>query len=286
MKNNDQNNKKEKNELFQIGEVSRLFHVSISILRHYDKIGLLQPEYTDPDTGYRYYSTRQFESLNTIRYLRALDMPLEQISAFLQNRNTDKIHELLQRQKEEVIRRKQELELIERKINNRLMQLNDALNSELNVIRIVTKPQRRIASIRKKLEPRNYLDLEQSIRQLEQSEESSVTFLGKVGVGIAKENLLKKQFHPYDIVFLLLDEEDRFNGKTTLLPEETCVTIRFQGSHSDAPLYYEKLMDYITADHYSICGFSKEITMIDYGLTDDVTRFVTEIQIPVSQKQA
>ena len=81
-------------ELFQIGEVSRLFHISVSILRHYDRIGLLKPEYTDPDTGYRYYSTRQFECLNTIRYLRALDMPLEQISTFLQNRDPDTIHNL------------------------------------------------------------------------------------------------------------------------------------------------------------------------------------------------
>ena len=31
-------------ELFQIGEVSRLFHISVSILRHYDRIGLLKPE--------------------------------------------------------------------------------------------------------------------------------------------------------------------------------------------------------------------------------------------------
>ena len=83
------------NEWFQIGEVARLFHISVSILRHYDKIGLLKPEYTDPETGYRYYSTRQFECLNTIRYLRALDMPLDQISTFLQNRNLDTIHNLL-----------------------------------------------------------------------------------------------------------------------------------------------------------------------------------------------
>lgn len=95
--------------LFQIGQVSKLFHISVSILRYYDKIGLVQPEYTDPDTGYRYYSTRQFECLNTIRYLRALDMPLEKISLFLQNRNIDSIHGLLLKQKEEVKRRRQEL---------------------------------------------------------------------------------------------------------------------------------------------------------------------------------
>ena len=121
-------------ELFQIGEVSRLFHISVSILRHYDRIGLLKPEYTDPDTGYRYYSTRQFECLNTIRYLRALDMPLEQISTFLQNRDPDTIHNLLIKQKEEVSRRRQELLLIERKIDNRLSQIDDAPSIYLWII--------------------------------------------------------------------------------------------------------------------------------------------------------
>ncbi len=270
------------NELFQIGEVSKLFHISISILRHYDKIGLLQPEYTDPHTGYRYYSTRQFECLNTIRYLRALDMPLEQISKFLRNRDIGIIHDLLMNQKEEVNRRRQELALIERKIDNRLAQITDALSSKLDVITLTDKPSRRIASIKKKVSPQSYLDLEYSIRELEQSEDSTVTFLGKVGVGISRQNLLKKQYSPYDMVFLILDEEDSFRGSTTLLPPETCVTIRFQGGHEQAVHYYQKLMEYMESRHYSICGFSKEITMIDYGLTNDTSKFVTEIQIPVA----
>ena len=46
-----------------IGEVSKMFHISVSSLRHYENIGLLHPEYTSPDTGYRYYGTEQFEVL-------------------------------------------------------------------------------------------------------------------------------------------------------------------------------------------------------------------------------
>lgn len=271
----------ENNELFQIGEVSKLFHISISILRHYDKIGLLKPEYTDPDTGYRYYSARQFECLNTIRYLRALDMPLEQISCFLQNRNIGMIHDLLLRQKEEVRRRQEELHIIEQKIENRLAQITDALSSTLDEIFISVKPPRQIASIRKKVSPKNYLDLEFSIRQLEQSEKNTATFLGKVGIGISQEHLLKHQFQPYDMVFLLLEKEDHFTGTVTRIPEETCVTLRFQGGHDKAPEYYEKLLAYIEKNGLAICGFSKEITMIDYGLTDDTSKFVTEIQIPI-----
>lgn len=268
-------------ELFQIGEVSKLFHISISILRHYDKIGLVRPEYTDPDTGYRYYSPRQFESLNTIRYLRALDMPLNEISSFFQNRNVDKIQELLLKQQEEVKRRKHELDLIERKINNRLRQIGDALSSEPDVITMISTPARRIASIKKEVAPKSYLDLEYSIRQLEQSEEHSVTFLGKVGIGISRHHLIQRQYLTYDIVFILLDEEDEFEGETTVLPEETCVSIRFRGGHDQSAHYYERLIRYIEENHYDINGFAKEITMIDYGLTNDISQFVTEIQIPV-----
>ena len=225
-------------ELFQIGEVSRLFHISIGILRYYDKIGLVRPEYTDPDTGYRYYSPRQFESLNTIRYLRVLDMPLDEISSFLQNRNVDKIQELLLKQQEEVKRRQHDLQLIEHKINNRLNQIRDALSSNPDVITITHTPARRIASIKQEIVPKSYLDLEYSIRQLEEAAESSVTFLGKVGVGISKQHLLEGHFQAYDIVFIILDEEDEYAGNISLLPEETCVSIRFCGGHSQSSDYY------------------------------------------------
>ena len=75
------------NNLFSIGDMAKLFHLSVGSLRHYEEIGLLQPEWVDPNSGYRYYSARQFEPLNTIRYLRALDMPLGEIADFMQNKD-------------------------------------------------------------------------------------------------------------------------------------------------------------------------------------------------------
>ena len=35
-----------------------------------------------------------------------------------------------------------------------------------------------------------------------------------------------------------------------------------------------------------ICGFSREIALIDYGITNDTEKFVTEICIPVRHAQA
>lgn len=43
-------------KLFRIGEMAKLFHMSMSTLRHYENIGLLKPEMVDQKNGYRYYS--------------------------------------------------------------------------------------------------------------------------------------------------------------------------------------------------------------------------------------
>ena len=80
---------------------------------------------------------------------------------------------------------------------------------------------------------------------------------------------------------MLLDREDEFEGDVEELPIETCVTLRFCGSHADAPDQYQKLAAFIDDHNLQIAGFSKEITMIDYGMTNDTDKFVTEIQIPI-----
>jgi DNA-binding transcriptional MerR regulator/effector-binding domain-containing protein len=69
--------------LLSIGEFSRLTHVSVKALRHYDDVGLLAPAEIDPDTGYRFYATAQVPTAQLIRRFRDLDMPLDDIRAVL-----------------------------------------------------------------------------------------------------------------------------------------------------------------------------------------------------------
>ena len=230
----------EDKKLFLIGEVAKMFHISMGTLRHYEQAGLLTPEYTDPDTRYRYYGTRQFELLNTIRYLRVLDFPLAQIKTFLDNRDTDVIEEKLVHQKEVIARKQKELELISRKIDHRLEQLRDAMNSRLDVIQTVEIPESHVVWLRDSLHPKTYLDLENSIRKLVENQKESPVFMGKIGIGISREQLLKRSFQDYDRIFLFLDQEERYDGETETFPRQTCVTIHFCGSHREAPAYYQK----------------------------------------------
>ena len=267
--------------LLPIGEVSKLFHISVSSLRHYEKIGLLTPEYTSPDSGYRYYGTEQFEVLNTIRYLRALDMPLTEIEDFLKNKDIDRIEEKLRQQKQAVLKKQRELKRIERKIDHRLSWLRDAENTPLDAVSVIQLPACRVVWVDDPLKIDGAFDMEAPIRKLDQSDAEAVVFLGKVGLGISAEHLRKAETEQYDSIFLILDQEDIYKGETRELPETLCVRLHFRGSHAEAPAQYQKLLSYIDGHGMQIVGFSREITLVDYGITNDTEKFVTEICIPV-----
>lgn len=267
--------------LFSIGEVSKLFHISVSSLRHYENVGLLHPEYTSPDTGYRYYGAEQFEVLNTIRYLRALDMPLAEIEDFLKNKDISNIEEKLIQQKKIVLEKQQELKRVEQKINHRLNVLSEAQNTPLDTVTLVQLPASRVVWVEAPLKIEDSQDMEAPIRKLDQSKAEAVVFLGKVGLGISSEHLQNSEYKKYDGIFLILDDEDIYDGETMSVAEALCVRLCFRGSHAEAPGQYKKLLDYIKKHQMQIVGFSREITLIDYGITNDPEKFVTEICIPV-----
>ena len=60
------------------------------------------------------------------------------------------------------------------------------------------------------------------------------------------------------------------------------MVVRFRGSHQEAPAQYKTLLQFIRDHSLSITGFSREITRIDNGMTNDPNQFVTEIQIPIA----
>lgn len=273
----------DKSSLFSIGDISKIFHLSPGTLRHYENLGILIPEYVDPQTNYRYYSAAQFEILNTVRYLRALDMPLPQIADFFKNRDIDVIENKLLIQKQRVAEKIKELQNVERKIDNRLHQISDAQNSEFEKIKLIETPPCEIIRIKGSLKLNSLDEIEASVGRLSASEDEPVVFLGKVGFGISQQNLHAKRYDKYDYIFLVIEDEDKYSGEAEILPSALCACVRFRGSHPEAAAHYQKLSDYISENGLEIDGFSREITMIDYGITNDREKFVTEIKIPVKK---
>lgn len=107
--------------------------MKISALRYYDEIGLLKPEYKDEQTNYRYYSTQQFERLDTIKYLRALGLPINKLLDFYNSQNTNTLIHLLKSQQTEIDRKRKNWNAL-KKISRRIIQIEDAVNTPLHLI--------------------------------------------------------------------------------------------------------------------------------------------------------
>lgn len=269
-------------DLFSIGEISKLFQIPVSSLRYYSDSGLITPSYIDEQSSYRYFSTEQFEMLNTVKYLQALGFSLKEIKRFLQNRDVDQFILQLENQKKETEKKIQELKRIEEKLENRIIQIKDALNTEkLNTIQKLQLPERTVVVLNRKIKPGE--SLEMSIRMLENSSDMhSTIFLGKVGLAVSKENLLLKNFSEYNSIFVIVENEQYNSKMKKKLQEGLYVVIRFKGTHVESTKYYLKLLEYIRSSGYQVAGDSVEVTLIDFGLTNDTSKFVTELQIPVT----
>lgn len=138
----------------------------------------------------------------------------------------------IQTKKRDTVRQKiHRLKTIEKKIDNRLLRINEAQNCDLNTIIEVNSPPIRIAVINRSVRLDSSLEPENPIRTLERNQNETVVFLGKVGVGISKEHMQDKIFDKYDRVFLMLDNEDEFAGDVEILPAGKYIKIYFRGSH-------------------------------------------------------
>ena len=68
---------------FTIGEIAKQQNISRQTLIFYDKIGLFHPSYIDEENGYRYYSAKQLDYLDTICIMKKIGFSLEEIKDFM-----------------------------------------------------------------------------------------------------------------------------------------------------------------------------------------------------------
>ena len=153
----------------------------------------------------------------------------------------------------------------------------------LGEITLIHSPALRLFWIDTALTAPDYSALELSTSRLAAAQAEALVFLGKVGFSVSQEHLNKGSFGQYDGEFLVLDEADRFAGDVIDLPASLCACVRFRGHHAESPAQYRRLMQFIREEGYTAAGFSREITVIDYGFTTDTEKFVTEIMIPLQK---
>ena len=74
--------KKHDENLFQIGEVTKIMGITRKTLLVYEEMGLLTPAVKDKESGYRYYSADNMTQIRSIRSLQQLGLTLKEIEEY------------------------------------------------------------------------------------------------------------------------------------------------------------------------------------------------------------
>ena len=100
-----------------IGQMGKLNNLSVQTLRHYEKVGILKPSYINEDTGYRYYSMKDFNTIDLIKQCKAMGLSLEEIKEVINNYTSlESIVDILGNQKEIIAQKIKELENVKNKV--------------------------------------------------------------------------------------------------------------------------------------------------------------------------
>jgi len=114
-----------------VKQVSDLTKISVRMLHHYDKIGLLKPTKLT-QAGYRLYDDEALETLQQILFFKELDFQLNEIKDIITNPNFDKMKALENHKKLIILKRDRLNGLIEL-INNTLKGANTMSFNEFDM---------------------------------------------------------------------------------------------------------------------------------------------------------
>lgn len=266
-------------DTFLIGELSKLFNISTDTLRHYDKIDLLKPSY-DASNKYRFYSMRNFFKLSRILFFKNLDIPLQDIKKYMNNKNTNNLLLLLKNKEEEIDMKIHKLMNLKNKINTKL-DLLESVKKEIDVIKIKHLSQR-VGVILDINDSKNEFELKECVKKNEKYLKlSSWLIEGQVYTSLSRENMTKGNFNKFKYFIEIVATDLPIQDQLKIIPENEYACVAFSGPYKDIESHYKLLIQWIMENGYEILGDSIEKNIVDYEFSDSEHEYISEIQIPV-----
>lgn len=135
--------------MLKIGVFSKLSRISIRMLRHYDEIGLLEPQTIDSFSGYRYYSEGQLPVAERITALKNMGFSLATIKEIIENfEDSDSLSHLLSVKKAEVLEESADIQRRLLLLESTIAKLRKDGKAMPYSISLKELPKRYVASVR------------------------------------------------------------------------------------------------------------------------------------------
>jgi DNA-binding transcriptional MerR regulator len=257
-----------------IGDFALVTRLTITTLRHYHRVGLLEPAAVDPSTNYRYYTLDQVPTALTIRRYRQLQIPVEDVGALLaaadEGARDRLLHEHL------------------RRMRTQLQAAQDAVSA---LQALLTQPRPGVEIVRRTLEPSHAI-AESSVidhDSLVSWWTAAIARLRDQPSGLAEDDPVLGGLFDHDLfthgrgratVFAPLGTP---RPGSVFVPGGTFAVAVHHGPHATIDLTYAALGTHLTACGEVSTGPVRERYLVSGLDTADSTQWQTEICWPVRE---
>lgn len=263
-------------DLYKIHEIARLFHLHPDTLRYYEEKGLLHP--VRGESNYRMYTIQDVCTLNVIRSLRELDLPTEEIRAYLERRSVEETLAFLNRQEA----------LLEEKLTLLQSARQEALQRRGRLERYRSIPEGQVSVTEEEARPYVFLqkdiildkEVDFLLKKLEGRHQDYIKVIGSqtMGAVLDEESLKKGVYTHYSCVFFLTPPD---GPRDALLPAGRYAGLFYRGRYDRLEEHLETLLTGIRAQGLAPAAPPLELYHIDVHDTLREEEYVTELQMLV-----
>lgn len=240
-------------DLFSIGELAKFQNISKQTLIFYDKIGLFQPAYTDPQNGYRYYSAKQIDYLDT-----SLVTLRKQLAVL------DRQAEHLQLVRNRLARRCEQMESVKR-----YHEENEPIN-----VKEISRKYLLYSEVEK---PYSSKDISIATKKcFSQAFKDSLPIFFQTGDIIPYSHILEERYTEATVAFLPIENTKRAEN-IRIMPKGRVVSTYHYGTYETIERSYKRLLKFCRDEKLEICSDSYEFCINDYITSGDENEYLTEI---------
>lgn len=264
--------------LFSIGELSKYQNISKQTLIFYDKIGLFRPAYVDSKNGYRYYSSKQIDYLDTILIMKKIGFSLAEIREYMQQYTIDSSLVTLKNQVAAIDRQIEELRLIRSRLLHRCTQMENAkVYKEKENTVLLEKVEAQYLLVHPVEPPYSLREISIATKTcFADSFQKELPIYFQCGVIVPYSRILEKRFTEAAFAFLPIEKTDKVSNIKRLPPGE-CVSVYHVGDYLSIGRSYEKVLEYCRLHSLEIVSDSYEFCINDYITTYDENEYITKI---------
>lgn len=275
-----------KDKYLSIGEMAKINHTTIPILRRYDKIGLLKPNYVDPDTGYRYYDIKQNARFDMIQYMKELGARHSEIKEVLDSGDVNRIESILIRKREMALQEIAHLKLQKEAIDRTIESIERYRKSpKIGTLTLEYIRRRHIFSMKTDINFYHhgidtYELLLKKLKKYLMDHNVPAIYYYNAGTFLSKENFINQNYYS-DKMFVFVDHHFKTDKTIETLESQMYACIYLDDFNKEIE-YANRLLQFCKDNKYTITGdyICEVVTELNVFDTDERSMFL-RLQVPV-----